>query len=107
MLHRIKENVTNLSNECIVDNLIPVHYYTKITKQTEIGLIAHEVQMEYTELVTGKKDCDGGYQSVNYIGLVPILIKELQDIKTHLKNQKDITDELYEILINDNYENNI
>jgi cytoskeletal protein CcmA (bactofilin family) len=78
--YRIKENVTQLDSTFVVDNLNPVTYLnTRLGKQ-DIGLIAHEVQEIYPELVNGEKDGEH-FQSVNYIGFIPILIKEIQILK--------------------------
>jgi hypothetical protein len=54
------------------------------TDKVELGLIAHEVQAIRPSVVTGEKDAlnDEGnprYQSVNYAGLVPDLIKAIQE----------------------------
>jgi hypothetical protein len=59
----------------------------KITKQQDIGLIAHELQEIYPELVTGEKD-GPETQSINYIGLIPILINEIKSLKTDIKTFK-------------------
>jgi hypothetical protein len=78
--YRIKENVTNLNETFSVDKLRPVTYFNKITDKQDTGLIADELQEIYSFLVNGEKD--GLYfQSVNYIGLIPILIKEIQELK--------------------------
>jgi hypothetical protein len=52
-------------------------------------LIAHEVQEYYPFLVEGEKD---GYntQSVNYIGLIGVLIKEIQELKREIKILKQL-----------------
>ena len=50
----------------------------------DIGLIAHELQEIYPELVNGEKDGEQ-FQSVNYIGLIPILIKEIQILKERVR----------------------
>ena len=78
--YRIKENVENLDETYNVNNLRPVTYNNKLTNSKDIGLIAHELQEVYPYLVNGEKD-DENYQSVNYIGLIPILIKEIKDLK--------------------------
>jgi hypothetical protein len=82
--YRIKDNVLQLDETFSVDNLKPVSYYNKNLKKKDIGLIAHELQEVYPELVTGEKDGEN-MQSVNYTGLIPILIKEIQDLKTRVK----------------------
>ena len=84
--YRIKENIYSLhvlSDEFTVDNLKPVTYYNNQTKKHDIGLIAHELQEEYPFLVNGEKDGEN-YQSVNYIGIIGILIKEIQELKSRI-----------------------
>jgi len=84
--YRIKENVISLDSVYSVDNLHPVHYYNKLADKRDIGLIAHEVQEVYPILVNGEKDGEE-YQNINYIGLIPILIREIKELK---KMDKDI-----------------
>ena len=64
-----------------IDLLRPVHYMNTLTKKMDIGLIAHEVQEHYPYLVSGEKDGDE-LQSMNYIGLIGVLIKEIQTLKS-------------------------
>jgi hypothetical protein len=72
-----------------VDSLKPVTYFNKKTEKQDIGLIAHEVQEKYPCLVNGEKDGED-YQSINYAGLIPILIKEIQDLKKEIKSLKEL-----------------
>jgi len=97
--YRIKQNVADINigdgdcdgnGECDgictiqgVDGLRPVTYINTKTSKQNFGLIAHEIQTIYPNLVSGEKTGDA-MQSVNYIGLIPILIKEIQTIKTQL-----------------------
>jgi len=82
--YRIKENVTTLNESYVIDNLRPVSYLNKKLNKQDIGFIAHEVQEVYPELVNGEKD-GSDLQSVNYTGLIPILIKEVQELKKENK----------------------
>jgi hypothetical protein len=82
--YRIKENVTLLNNSYVVDELIPVTYTNKLTERQDMGLIAHELQEVYPFLVHGDKD-GKEYQSVNYTGLIPLLIKEVKELKEKVK----------------------
>ena len=82
--YRIKENVTQLNDTFVVDELIPVTYTNKITERQDIGLIAHELQEVYPFLVTGEKD-GSEYQSVNYTGLIGILVNEIQILKKEIQ----------------------
>jgi hypothetical protein len=92
--YRIKDDVYSLhdlNGQFTVDKLKPVTYYNNQTKKQDIGLVAHELQEEYPFLVNGEKDGEN-YQSVNYNGLIGILIKEIQELKTRiaLLEQKNI-----------------
>jgi cytoskeletal protein CcmA (bactofilin family) len=86
--YRIKENIHLLNESYNVDNLRPITYLNKNLNKQDIGLIAHELQQVFPCLVTGDKDGQD-MQSVNYIGLIPILIKEIQDLKKELKLLKE------------------
>ncbi len=86
--YRIKDNVQILDTTYNVDNLKPVTYMNKKTQKKDIGLIAHELQEYFPELVNGEKD-GKEMQSVNYIGLIPILIKEMQELKKEIKLLKE------------------
>ena len=78
--YRIKENVRNLDDTYNIDDLKPVTYLNTQSEKQDIGLIAHEVQEVFPFLVTGEKD-DQVMQGINYNGFIPILIKEIQDLK--------------------------
>ena len=60
--------------------LKPRKYFNKITNKIEFGLIADEIQEIFPNLVNGDKD-DDKLQSVNYIQLIALLIKEVKDLK--------------------------
>ena len=87
--YRVKENIMELDSSFVVDNLRPITYINKITKSQDIGLIAHELQEEYPCLVTGERDGEER-QSINYNGLIPILIKEIQELKKRVSTLEDI-----------------
>jgi Chaperone of endosialidase len=78
--YRIKEDVTELNDEFNIDKLRPVTYTNKNTKKQDIGFIAHEIQEEFPYLVSGEKDGEQ-MQSINYIGLIGVLVKEIQELK--------------------------
>jgi hypothetical protein len=78
--YRIKDNITQLDNTFTVDKLNPVKYKNLKTDKQDIGLIAHELQEQYPYLVNGEKDGEE-MQSVNYLGLIGILIKEIKELK--------------------------
>jgi hypothetical protein len=82
--YRIKTNVNDLTNKTI-DSIRPVEYYNIVSNRIEYGFIAHELQSVYPELVKGIKD-GVDYQSINYSGLIPLIVKELQEIKSKMSN---------------------
>ncbi|MEQ3796366.1 tail fiber domain-containing protein [Flavobacteriaceae bacterium MJ-SS4] len=87
---RLKTGITPLKyglNSIL--NLQPKSYYwindpNKVKKS--IGLIAQEVQPIIDELVLVEKDKDKTL-SINYIGLIPILIKAIQEQQEIIENQ--------------------
>ena len=85
--YRIKEIIEPLNDNYTVDNLKPIKYLNKLTGKIEIGFIAHEVQQEFPYLVTGKKDGEHK-QTLNYTGLIGILVHEIQQLKTEITKLK-------------------
>ena len=67
--YRIKSNLEPIQDT--IDNIKPVKYYNSKSQKSEFGVIAHELQ---ETLVTGNNDGEK-MQSVNYIGIIAILIK--------------------------------
>jgi hypothetical protein len=83
--YRRKEDIIPLDLEKYsVDNLNPVYFKFKDTGKESIGVIAHELQEHYPFLVEGEKDGETN-QSVNYSGLIGVLIKEIQELKQRVK----------------------
>jgi len=79
--YRIKQNIQSLTLSSFnIDSLRPVMYDNKLTKKTEFGLIAHEVQELFPFVVNGEKD-GPDYQSVNYVEFISLLIHEVQQMK--------------------------
>jgi len=89
--YRIKDIIEPLNSSYTVDDLKPVKYFNKKSKKEEIGFIAHEMQEKYPCLVTGEKDGQD-LQTLNYIGLIGVLVQEIQQLKADVaqlkKNQK-------------------
>jgi hypothetical protein len=87
--YRVKENIQNLNlNIYNVNPLRPVNYYNNKLNKLDIGFIAHEVQEYYPFLVSGEKDGEEN-QSLNYSGIIGILVKEIQDLKQRVKQLED------------------
>jgi len=81
--YRVKTDVKPLDASFNVDVLKPVTYTNTRHGRKDVGFIAHEVQEHYPFLVNGEKDGEQ-MQSLNYIGLIGILTKEIQDLKRRL-----------------------
>ena len=81
--YRVKNNVQQISDDFTIKNLRPVYYDNTLSKRREMGFIAHEVQEQFPFLVSGEKD-GVGMQSLNYTGLIPLLVKEIQDLKAEV-----------------------
>ena len=88
--YRIKDVLGNIEsmNECVVDHLNPIKYLNKQNGHTEIGFLAHEVQKEMPYLVTGTMD-GPETQTLNYIGLIGVLVKEVKELKKEIAYLKE------------------
>ena len=82
--YRIKKDIVELVENENVNDLHPIKYYNTLTNKTEYGFIAHEMQDIFPDLVNKDKDCCEGYQSINYIGIIAILTKEIQRLKAKI-----------------------
>jgi len=78
--YRIKTDIATLDPTFTVDNLRPVKYLQTLINKTRYGVIAHELQLYYPDLVVGEKDGEE-LQNVNYTGLIAILINEIKRLK--------------------------
>ena len=82
--YRLKTDVQTMSGSYYtVDNLRPVTYTLKNSGRSRIGFIAHELQEHVPSAVLGVKDAPT-MQSVNYAEIIPILVKEIQDMKREI-----------------------
>jgi hypothetical protein len=82
--YRIKSNVCSVINssyDSAFSQLNPVYYFNKNSSHNEFGFIAHEVGDIYPELVTGKKDEEGTLQRINYTGIIPLCVNEIQKME--------------------------
>ena len=79
---RIKRNITEIPYQ--IQNLQPHTYHNTLTNQTGHGFLAHELQEEIPFLVNGEKD-GAELQSVDYNGVVALLVKEVQELKQKVK----------------------
>ena len=67
-----------------VDHIRPIEYIIKKNNEKCLGVLAHELQELYPCLVTGVKDGED-LQTVNYIGIIPILVNEMKNLKKEMK----------------------
>ena len=80
--YRVKQNARSILEDASfnVDVLRPITYTNSRAGKPDIGFIAHEVGEHYPYLVNGEKDGED-MQSLNYIGIIGILVKEIQELK--------------------------
>jgi hypothetical protein len=92
---RLKKNVKPLEN--VMPKILAINGKTynwkdeTKPKQTQIGLIAQEVEKIFPELVS---ENEIGYKSVNYIALVPILLEGIKDLQRQLDSKNKDFDQL-------------
>ena len=77
--YRIK-NIKTLDETYTIDNIRPISYANISTNAESNGVVAHELQDYFPFLVNGEKDGEK-MQSVDYRGLIGILIHEIQQLK--------------------------
>ena len=111
--YRLKDSIESVKTLCIDDIMkmnvvtyklkqhfadtgdtttIPVNYYTDDTgllDKNHYGLIAQELQEIYPDLVYEGKN---GYLAVNYMEIIPILIKTIQELKIQVDNLENKPD---------------
>lgn len=85
--YRIKNDISSIDSYTI-DNLNPIQYRNLLTGKSDFGFLAHELQEEIPLLVEGEKD-GAKYQSINYVSLIPLLVKEIQNLKKIIEDGKD------------------
>ena len=87
--YRLKENVEDLGEEHTINELKPVKYYNTNLHRNDYGLIAHELQEKYPFLVNGEKDGTDP-QSINYNGLISLLVHEVKNLKKEFLELKEL-----------------
>jgi hypothetical protein len=85
--HRYQKDIEPINSSYNVDNLKPIKFLNKKTNNIEIGFSAHELQEQLPCLVSGVKNGVEN-QTINYIGLIGVLVQEIKDIKKELKETK-------------------
>ncbi len=77
---RLKSEIKPLTDDITVDELYPVKYI-KYGKP-EMGFIAQEAAEVFPDLVTAHEET--GILAMDYVQLIPVLVKEIQDLKAEL-----------------------
>jgi len=93
----VKTNISNLEYNDDIMNLRPVsfnwssNYYNKQKIGYEdVGLIAQEVETHIPGLVFDNVMLDGNsWKTVNYTGLIPYMIKHIQNLNKRIENLED------------------
>jgi endosialidase-like protein len=86
---RLKEGVANLGyglREVLQLRPVTYRWKDKPEKGTQLGLIAQEVEPVVPEVVTTEKDGEQ-LKGLNYVGLVPVTIKAIQEQQTQIEEQ--------------------
>lgn len=94
---RLKKNFEKIDNATgIISKLIPLKYDFRydelkemgLPKTRQFGLIAQDVEKVVPELVSQGNIDKGEYKGLNYTGLIPIMIKALQEQQTEIESLK-------------------
>ena len=78
--YRMKSNVRPIEGLSIIMNTKPYKFEYNYDCSTSFGMIAHELQDTLPEAVFGEKDGEV-MQGVDYMKLLPIAIKAIQELK--------------------------
>jgi hypothetical protein len=65
------------------------------TEYSEYGYLAQDLQKIFPDLVT---QTDKGYYSVNYIGLIPVVVEALKDQKLEIEKQREQIKQLVKLI---------
>jgi hypothetical protein len=83
-IHPKNEDEINLDKSLGAKNL-------GLDNKKHYGVMAHELEKIYPDLVT---EDENGYKSVNYIEIIPILIKSIQELDSKVNEQERIIQKL-------------
>ena len=85
----LKNNIEQITTDAnILKNLNPVSFTFKDDDQNKkhFGFIAQELEILYPELVS---DNEGGFKTVNYIEMIPILLSQMKNMQREIDKLKD------------------
>jgi len=81
---RLKENIETISDDKLLDfkNLVPkVFNYKETPEKKHYCFIAQEIENIYPELV---KNSEFGYNTLNQIEIIPLLVLKIQDMQKEI-----------------------
>lgn len=81
---RLKKNIQDLTDQSI-DKLRPVSYQLKADDSYHFGVIAQDIKKVYPHMVSSAND---EMMAVNYQEIIPLLVKEVQDLKKLVRWQE-------------------
>ena len=91
---RLKESITPLDNSLgKLLSLRGVNYYWKdktVSEVLQIGVIAQEIETVFPELVLEGEE----YKSVNYVGLIPVLLEAIKEQQAQLEVKETAINDL-------------
>ena len=73
-------NIKQLDSSFSIDNLKPIIYKNQLTQKQEIGIGFNEVNQQYPFLTNDN--------SINYVGIIGILLNEIQELKKTVNELK-------------------
>lgn len=78
---RLKDNITDVASALNAINSIEIKSFDWLTdgRHVDAGIIAQQLQQVLPELV---REDEQGLLSVNYIGLIPYLVKAIQELRS-------------------------
>ena len=83
----LKENIENIDNP--LEKVLSINGVTfnwKSSKEPSAGVIAQEIEKILPQLIN---ETEAGTKSVNYNGLIGLLLKQLKSYRMKLRNSKD------------------
>jgi hypothetical protein len=89
---RLKENIKKIENPLkAIEQLNGVTYDWKANGKSSVGVIAQDVQKVFPELVKEVQPLEGDEKrlTVNYDGLIGVLIESVKELQSEVKNLKN------------------
>lgn len=91
---RLKKNIRPLSNTLSKRSILngyTCNWKDNNNSDEQIGFLAQEIQKLYPQLV---KESDNGTLSVNYSGMIPVLLEAIKELKNEIEKQQKQIDAL-------------